>query len=71
MAFDPAFDAAVERAETVAVDELRIPVVTTADLIVMKQRAAEDPSRRRSKALRDRADVALLQGDVPGDEDGW
>jgi hypothetical protein len=37
----------------------------------MKERAAADPARRRSKALRDRADVALLSGDVPDPDEGW
>jgi len=37
----------------------------------MKQRAASDPSPRRSQALRDQADVELLRGDVPGEDEGW
>lgn len=37
----------------------------------MKRRAAADPARRRSKALRDQADVALLEGDVPDESEGW
>jgi len=41
------------------------------DLIAMKERAAADPARRRSKALRDRADVELLRGDVPDPDEGW
>jgi len=45
--------------------------VTTADLITMKERAAADPDRRRSKALRDRADIELLRGDVPRPDEGW
>jgi hypothetical protein len=40
-------------------------------LIAMKERAAADPARRPSKALRDRADVALLRGDVPEPDEGW
>src|SRR2546425_7010210 len=36
-----------------------------------KERAAADPARRRSKALRDRADVELLRGDVPDPDEGW
>jgi len=46
-------------------------VVTKADLIEMKRRAAADPGRRRSKALRDQADIALLEEDVPGADEGW
>jgi len=37
----------------------------------MKERAAADPARRRSLALRDRADVNLLRGDVPDPDEGW
>jgi hypothetical protein len=48
-----------------------VPVLTTADLNAMKERAAADPARRRSKALRDAADVALLRGDVPDPDEGW
>jgi hypothetical protein len=69
--FDPAFDAMVARAERVEVAGVPIRVVTTADLIAMKERAAADPARRRSKALRDAADVALLRGDVPDPDEGW
>src|SRR5579862_5722396 len=63
--FDPQFDEMIERAEPIALGATNIPVVTRADLIAMKERAATDPARRRSKALRDAADVALLRGDVP------
>lgn len=71
IAFDPEFDPAIERAEMVAVAEVEIPVVVRSDLITMKQRAADDPTRRRSKALRDLADVELLRGDIPDDDEGW
>ncbi len=71
LAFDPAFDAMIERAERVEVGGASIPLVRKADLIAMKQRAAADPARRRSKRLRDQADVALLQGDVPDPDEGW
>lgn len=69
--FDPAFDPMIERAGRVDVGSRTIRVVTTADLIEMKERAASDPARRRSKALRDLADAALLRGDVPDPEEGW
>jgi len=69
--FDPGFDAMIDRAEPVAVAGSRVPVVTTPDLIAMKERAAADPARRRSKALRDQADAALLRGDVPDPDEGW
>jgi hypothetical protein len=71
LAFDPGFDPMIARAESIDFDGLRLPVVTTADLIEMKRRAAADPARRRSKALRDQADIALLQGDVPDPDEGW
>ncbi len=71
LAFDPEFDPMIARAESVPLGELQLPVVTKADLITMKKRAAADGARRRSKALRDRADVALLEGDVPEPGEGW
>jgi hypothetical protein len=51
--------------------DLELLVVTKDDLIAMKRRSASDPSTRRSKALRDLADVALLEGDVPEPDEGW
>jgi predicted nucleotidyltransferase len=71
LVFDPGFDAMIDRAEPVVVAGARVPVVTTPDLIAMKERAAADPARRRSQALRDQADAALLRGDVPTPEEGW
>ena len=68
---DPAFDAMIDRAESLELSGVRIRVVTTPDLIAMKERAATDPARRRSKALRDQADIALLRGDVPDPNEGW
>jgi len=68
---DPAFDLMIDRAETLDPTGIRIRVVTTEDLIAMKERAASDPARRRSKALRDQADIALLRGDVPDPDEGW
>jgi hypothetical protein len=68
---DPEIDPMIERAEPLDVAGIMIRVVTTVDLIAMKERAASDPARRRSKALRDQADVALLRGDVPGPDEGW
>ncbi|HEY1694258.1 MAG TPA: nucleotidyl transferase AbiEii/AbiGii toxin family protein [Polyangiaceae bacterium] len=71
LAFDPLFDPMIARAEPVRFGALELVVVTREDLIAMKRRAAADPARRRSKALRDQADIALLEGDVPGPDDGW
>jgi hypothetical protein len=68
---DPDFDAMIDRAEPLDVGATRVRVVTTSDLIAMKERAAADPARRRSKALRDQADIALLRGDVPDENEGW
>lgn len=71
LAFDAGFDGAIHRAELLEFGELSLPVVTTEDLIAMKRRAAADPARRRSKALRDQADIALLEGDIPEPDEGW
>jgi hypothetical protein len=71
LAFDPAFDPMIERAEHVEIGGASIPLVRRADLIEMKRRAAADPARRRSKRLRDEADVELLRGDVPDPDEGW
>lgn len=71
IAFDPAFDRMIERAELLRFGDDDIPVVLTEDLIEMKERASRAPGRRRSKALRDQADVELLRGDVPEPDEGW
>lgn len=71
VAFDQSFDAMIGRAEVMHFGKLQLRVVTTADLIEMKRRAAADPKRRRSKALRDQADIALLEGDVSDPDEGW
>ncbi|MEX1162910.1 MAG: nucleotidyl transferase AbiEii/AbiGii toxin family protein [Nitriliruptor sp.] len=72
VAFDARMDGAIERAGPVAIDGGELLVVGTEDLIAMKQRAGNDPSRRRSKALRDLADAELLrEGADGGTDDGW
>lgn len=71
LAFDPEFDPMLGRAEEFDVDGTAVRVVSKDDLIAMKRRAAADPTRRRSKALRDQADVELLLGDVPDLDEGW
>jgi hypothetical protein len=71
LAFDPLFDPMLARADVISLQDLQLRIVTKADLISMKRRAAADPARRRSKALRDQADVALLEGDVPDPNEGW
>ena len=71
LAFDPAFDEMILRAETFETGGVRVRIVRKADLIAMKERAASDPSRRKSKRLRDQADIELLRGDVPEENEGW
>ena len=71
LAFDPAFDPMIQRAERFEVGSCSVRIVVKADLIEMKRRAAADPNRRRSKALRDQADVEILRGDVPEPDEGW
>jgi hypothetical protein len=71
LAFDVAFDAMIERAESIDVAGTKIMVVGKEDLIAMKRRAAADPARRKSKRLRDQSDIELLLGDLPGSNEGW
>ena len=71
LVFDAVFDPMVQRAESFEVTGLPVRIIRKADLIDMKERAAADPSRRRSKALRDQSDVELLRGDVPDPDEGW
>lgn len=71
VAFDVTFDAMILRAEEFEVAGTRVRLVTRDDLLVMKERAAADPTRRKSKRLRDRADIELLRGDVPDPDEGW
>jgi predicted nucleotidyltransferase len=71
LAFDPEFDPMIERAENIDLAGTNISVVRKEDLIAKKQRAAGDPARRKSKRLRDQADIALLLGDVPNPDEGW
>jgi predicted nucleotidyltransferase len=71
VAFDETFDAMILRAEQFELAGTRVRLVTREDLVVMKERAAADPTRRKSKRLRDRADVELLRGDVPDPDEGW
>jgi hypothetical protein len=61
----------VVRAEPIQWGDVTVHVVTRDDLLQMKRRAAADPARRRSKALRDQADIALLEGDVPEEGEAW
>ena len=71
LATDPAFDPMILRAEPFVLEDTGVPLVARADLIAMKERAAADPQLRKSKRLRDQADVELLRGDVPDPDEGW
>ncbi len=71
LVIDVACDAMIDRAERFQVGSESVRIVAKADLIEMKKRAASDPARRRSKALRDQADVELLRGDVAEPDEGW
>lgn len=71
LAFDAGFEDAIRRAESCDVRGRSVRIATRADLIAMKERAASDPARRKSKALRDQADAELLRGDVPDPDEGW
>jgi hypothetical protein len=71
LAFDPGFDPMIARAEPIEVAGVRIPVVSRSDLIAMKERAARDPALRRSKALRDLADIELLREGAHDPDEGW
>jgi hypothetical protein len=71
LAFDPPFDAAIAAAEKHPVGGQLVAIVRRDDLIALKERAAADPRRRRSKALRDQLDIEMLRGDVPDPDEGW
>ncbi|HEX9712501.1 MAG TPA: nucleotidyltransferase [Actinomycetota bacterium] len=71
VAFDQQFDDMIARAEPIEVAGSTIRIVSKEDLIAMKERAARDPRRRKSKSLRDRADLELLRGDTPAPDEGW
>ncbi len=71
LAFDPAFDEMILRAETFVTGGVSVRIVRKDDLIAMKERAAADPSRRESKRHQDRADIARLRGDVGDPNEGW
>jgi hypothetical protein len=71
LAFDSEFDQMIRSAETISIRGSEVFVVRKDDLIAMKRRAAADPLRRKSKALRDRADIELLLGDLPDPDEGW
>jgi predicted nucleotidyltransferase len=57
---DPALVPAVERAEEIELEGVRLRVIRRVDLLHEKLRAAADPARRRSKRLQDLADAQSL-----------
>lgn len=69
--YDAAFNPMIERAERFEARGVSIPIVSKDDLIAMKERAAADPRRRRSTALRDLADVELLRGEGFEPHEEW
>jgi hypothetical protein len=62
---DEGMAGAIERATPVSVGGIRMRLVTAGDLLALKLRAAEDPSRRASKRATDVADVLRLVEDRP------
>lgn len=62
---DPALTEAVQRAEEVVLDDVRLRVIRRVDLLHEKLRAASDTARRRSKRLQDLADVQALLESTP------
>ncbi|MGH7265993.1 MAG: nucleotidyl transferase AbiEii/AbiGii toxin family protein [Candidatus Rokuibacteriota bacterium] len=62
---DPALARAIERADEVPLDEVRLRVIRRVDLLHEKLRAAADPARRRSKRGQDLADAQALLESTP------
>jgi hypothetical protein len=62
---DPALAGAIERAEELELEDVRLRVIRVADLLHEKLRAGSDPARRRSKRLQDLADVQALLEQTP------
>jgi hypothetical protein len=63
---DPALVAAIERAEELELDSIRLRVIDVVDLLHEKLRAGSDPAHRRSKGLQDLADAQALLEQRPG-----
>lgn len=62
---DAALADAITRAEDVALEDVRLRVISRADLLHEKLRAASDPTCRRSKRLQDLADAHALLESTP------
>jgi predicted nucleotidyltransferase len=62
---DPALGPALERADEIDLEGVRLRVISRADLLHEKLRAGSDPARRRSKRLQDLADAQALIEETP------
>jgi hypothetical protein len=62
---DPALAEAITRADDIELEGVRLRVVSRADLLHEKLRAASDPACRRSKRLQDLADAQALLESTP------
>lgn len=62
---DPALAEAITRAEEIELEGVRLSIISRADLLHEKLRAASDPARRRSKRLQDLADAQALLETTP------
>jgi len=62
---DPALAEAIARAEEIELENIHLWVISRADLLHEKLRAASDPARRRSKRLQDLADAQALLEATP------
>jgi hypothetical protein len=62
---DPAFKQAIDRSTVSAIDGTPLRVARPLDLVKAKLRAAQDPSRRRSKRIQDLADAVALVESQP------
>ncbi len=62
---DPALREALDRAEEILLEDVRLRVITRTDLLHEKLRATADPARRRAKRLQDLADVYALLESTP------
>lgn len=62
---DPALAGAIERADEIELEDVRLRVIGRVDQLHEKLRAASDPARRRSKRLQDLADAQALLEATP------
>ena len=62
---DPALTEAIQWAEEIELEDVRLRIISRTDLLHEKLRAAADPARRRSKRLQDLADAQALLEATP------